>query len=349
MPGVTKERRIEQATALRAARTERGWEPAELIGRLRSEAAARGVAITADYRGLRKRLRNWETGKQTPDVRYRELLAAVYGVAVSALELPEESEAVAWDAERLGRVFARYHGWVVARIYRKLGDYHLAEDLASETFISAGKGLHLVEPEKDEDGLRPYLAMHVRWTIGTHFKRARIDRETTADVMDPEHFPQWEATGDGSDPERAACERTDAGRLLNDLPTVQRQVMYLSAHDDLNAVDIGRRLDMDPDTVRGIYRQAVAALHLALTGEELIQGTTSGSEIQRARQGRGWTQGQLADEIARHARLNGLDVVAPQSLKVYVSAWEQGRKPVPALYGEILSRVLRPEDMGQAA
>ncbi|MGW5047178.1 sigma-70 family RNA polymerase sigma factor [Streptomyces griseoluteus] len=349
MPGTTEKRRIEQATALREARAERGWEPAELIGRLRSEAAARGVTITSDYRGMRKRLRNWETGKAVPDVRYRELLAAVYGVAVSALSLPEEPAPVAWDAERLGRVFARYHAWVVARIYRKLGDYHLAEDLASETFISAGKGLHLVEPEKDEDGLRPYLAMHVRWTIGTHFKRAQIDRETTADVMDPEHFPQWAADGEGSDPERAACERTDSRRLLNELPTVQSQVMYLSAQDDLTPVEIGRRLGLDPETVRCIYRQAVAALHLALTGEELVQGTTSGSEIQRARLGRGWTQTQLAEEIARHARRNGLDVVAPRSLKVYVSAWEQGRRPVPALYGEILTKVLRPEDMGQAA
>jgi transcriptional regulator with XRE-family HTH domain len=62
--------------------------------------------------------------------------------------------------------------------------------------------------------------------------------------------------------------------------------------------------------------------------------------LRQARRARGWTQARLIHEIEQYARRHGSDIATSSSLKVYVSDWENGQRPIPAKYAAILRAVL---------
>jgi transcriptional regulator with XRE-family HTH domain len=72
-------------SALRTARTERGWSQADAAARLHDLAAARGGAGTAA--SLKTQLSRWENGHALPDPASRQLLAELYGRPAAELGL----------------------------------------------------------------------------------------------------------------------------------------------------------------------------------------------------------------------------------------------------------------------
>ncbi len=64
------------------------------------------------------------------------------------------------------------------------------------------------------------------------------------------------------------------------------------------------------------------------------------NQLRNARRARGWSQAQLIHEIETYAARHGLQVATSASLKVYVSEWENGRRPIGPDYATILRAVL---------
>lgn len=62
--------------------------------------------------------------------------------------------------------------------------------------------------------------------------------------------------------------------------------------------------------------------------------------LRGARKGRGWSQRRLVAGIEEHARRRRLDVAATPSLIVYVSEWENSKRPLSAEYASILRAIL---------
>ncbi|WP_233413401.1 helix-turn-helix domain-containing protein [Nucisporomicrobium flavum] len=62
--------------------------------------------------------------------------------------------------------------------------------------------------------------------------------------------------------------------------------------------------------------------------------------LREARHAKHWSQARLVREIEEHARRHGLDVAAKSSLHVYVSEWENGRRPLSPKYAAILRALL---------
>ncbi len=62
--------------------------------------------------------------------------------------------------------------------------------------------------------------------------------------------------------------------------------------------------------------------------------------LRAARSAREWSQERLVHEIERHARRHMLTVASTASLRVYVSEWENGRRPISARYAKILRALL---------
>jgi transcriptional regulator with XRE-family HTH domain len=62
--------------------------------------------------------------------------------------------------------------------------------------------------------------------------------------------------------------------------------------------------------------------------------------LKTARGAREWSQERLVREIERHARQHMLTVASTASLRVYVSEWENGRRPISARYAKILRALL---------
>lgn len=53
----------------------------------------------------------------------------------------------------------------------------------------------------------------------------------------------------------------------------------------------------------------------------------------------GWSQARLVHEIVTRLKAAGRLNVSPESLKVYVSEWENGRRPVAPMYREVLRAI----------
>jgi len=66
--------------------------------------------------------------------------------------------------------------------------------------------------------------------------------------------------------------------------------------------------------------------------------------LRRARSARGWSQARLILAIETYAREHLIDIASSPSLKVYVSEWENGRRPVSREYAAILRAVLGMDD-----
>lgn len=64
------------------------------------------------------------------------------------------------------------------------------------------------------------------------------------------------------------------------------------------------------------------------------------SGLRTARTARGWSQERLIREIEQYARRNLTDVASTASLRVYVSEWENGRRPISDRYAAILRNLL---------
>ncbi|MEU4118363.1 XRE family transcriptional regulator [Kitasatospora sp. NPDC028055] len=64
------------------------------------------------------------------------------------------------------------------------------------------------------------------------------------------------------------------------------------------------------------------------------------AQLRQARKERGWSQERLVHEMERHARQHLLDIASTASLRVYVSEWENGRRPIGPLYASLLRTLL---------
>jgi transcriptional regulator with XRE-family HTH domain len=62
--------------------------------------------------------------------------------------------------------------------------------------------------------------------------------------------------------------------------------------------------------------------------------------LRKARTARGWSQERLVREIERYARQHVIDVASTASLRVYLSEWENGRRPLSDRYAAILRALL---------
>lgn len=64
------------------------------------------------------------------------------------------------------------------------------------------------------------------------------------------------------------------------------------------------------------------------------------SGLRNARTARGWSQERLIREIEKYARQSLTDVASTASLRVYVSEWENGRRPISDRYAAVLRNLL---------
>ncbi|MBV6700597.1 helix-turn-helix transcriptional regulator [Kitasatospora aureofaciens] len=64
------------------------------------------------------------------------------------------------------------------------------------------------------------------------------------------------------------------------------------------------------------------------------------ARLRQARKAHGWSQERLVHEIERYARQHSLDVASTASLRVYVSEWENNRRPIGPLYAAVLRALL---------
>lgn len=132
-------------------------------------------------------------------------------------------------SDRLSEVFATHHKGLVEYVYHRLNrpDWHLAEDLASETFVRLVRDYTDRPIDGRASGLLRTIARHV---IADHFRLVRNSREAATDFGDWFEARQLPATPAAED---TAVVRIEARAMLadrpdTDSPAVQDQVDALT-------------------------------------------------------------------------------------------------------------------------
>lgn len=145
-------------------------------------------------------------------------------------------------ADPVQALYLQHHGWLVARLRRKLGCAWDAADLAQSTFVrvlGARAPLTIAEP-------RAYLTTIAQRLLSNHLRRRQIERaylDALAALPEP-LAPPPEA--------RLMVMETllAIDRLLGGLPVAARQAFLLWRLEDLTQEQIAAQLGLSRTTVR---------------------------------------------------------------------------------------------------
>lgn len=141
-------------------------------------------------------------------------------------------------------LYLQHHGWLVARLRRKLGCAWDAADLAQSTFVRV-LGARGVAPEAIAEP-RAYLTTIAQRLLSNHLRRRQIERaylDALAALPEPQ-APPPEA--------RLMVMETllAIDRLLGGLPVAARQAFLLWRLEDLTQEQIAAQLGLSRTTVR---------------------------------------------------------------------------------------------------
>ncbi|MFD4612175.1 RNA polymerase sigma factor [Streptomyces sp. NPDC058451] len=184
----------------------------------------------------------------------------------------------AGDHEAFTALYEEYAREVYNHAYRLSGDWSTAEEVLSETFLTAWRTRHTVDPEGDS--LRPWLlgiatnkARNTNRGIGRRlaFLARRPAPELVADIADA-------TVGRVDDARRLAAVRQALGGLRRQ----EREALALCVWSGLNYAEAAEALGVPVGTVRSRLSRARTRLR-RLTDEEL--GWTPGGSAREARPG----------------------------------------------------------------
>lgn len=143
--------------------------------------------------------------------------------------------------------------------FRMTGDYHVAEDITQETMLRAWRHRRRLE---DPRAARVWL-----FTIASNLWRDQLRRQkhrVGKATRLPEDLPRADRSV-----EEAMLESEEVHEVVHrvdELPTRQRQVLWLHAFEELSLEEISRVLDISVNTAKVNLFQARKTLRRRLNG-----------------------------------------------------------------------------------
>jgi RNA polymerase sigma-70 factor (ECF subfamily) len=151
------------------------------------------------------------------------------------------------DRDAFGAVVEEYQVAVYNLCYRMLGDHHLAEDAAQETFLRAFRSRSRQDPDRPT---RTWLL-----SIAAHHCIDQLRRRSRLTWLPLGERPLSES---GPGPEAALVQsesETEVRRLLEDLNPEERAAIVLRYWYELSIEETARALKITPDAARTrLYR-----------------------------------------------------------------------------------------------
>ena len=162
---------------------------------------------------------------------------------------------LAGDQRAFGILVRRYQKPLHALIWRKIGDFHIAEEIAQDVFLNVYKKLQtLKNPNRFAGWLYVIAARRcIAW-----LKKKRIPMESL-DAMPPDElealaYAQYHA--EQQDEGVREKHREVVKRLLQKLPESERTVVTLHYLGDMTCEDISKFLGVSPNTVKSRLHRA---------------------------------------------------------------------------------------------
>ena len=182
--------------------------------------------------------------------------------------------------EAFGQLYARYRPAVYRFVRGKVGDHALAEDLTSETFVRAWRGIGSVTEQQADPGA--WLCTIARNLVLDHAKSARTRRERiTAEVPEPRTAAEAGSGVEAEAEARAArwVAAVTVARGLEGLTPDQRRTVELYELTALRSLaDTAAVMGRSPGAVKALRHRAVVAIREQLA----VEGVTSLAECAAA-------------------------------------------------------------------
>ncbi|WP_375000481.1 sigma-70 family RNA polymerase sigma factor [Aeromicrobium sp. CTD01-1L150] len=158
------------------------------------------------------------------------------------------------DAEAFGQLYDHYVSGIYRFIYYRVGSTHLAEDLASETFVRGLRAIQRFNWQGKDFGA--WLTTIARNLIVDHFKSSRARLEVVADAVPERHDTQ-------SGPEDGVLELL-TNEILYDLvanlPPEQRDCVLMRFIQGLSIAQTAAALGRSEGAIKQLQLRAVRNL-----------------------------------------------------------------------------------------
>ena len=159
------------------------------------------------------------------------------------------------DQDAFTTLVNKYQKSVHALVWRKIGDFHIAEELTQDVFLKAYKRLStLKRPEQFPGWLYVIATRHsVSWLRKKQVPTKSLDA-MSMEELEEACYAQYEVLRN----ETAAIEqrRELVKRLLNKLPESERTVVTLYYLAEMSGAEISQFLGVSPNTVRSRLHRA---------------------------------------------------------------------------------------------
>jgi len=185
---------------------------------------------------------------------------------------------LAGDQRAFSTLVRRYQKPLHALVWRKIGDFHIAEEIAQDIFLSVYKKLQTLKNPNRFAGWLYVIATRrcIAW-----LKKKRIPMESL-DAMPPDELEELAyAQYHAEQQEEFVSEkhREIVKRLLQKLPESERTVVTLHYLGDMTCEDISKFLGVSPNTVKSRLHRARKRLK---TAEHIVREVLGGFQLSAA-------------------------------------------------------------------
>jgi RNA polymerase sigma-70 factor (ECF subfamily) len=167
------------------------------------------------------------------------------------------------DRAAIGALFERYHTDIFRYLYYKVGDTHIAEDLASEVFLRLIRSL----AQKDPVELQPqaWLYRIARNLAIDHYRKSQaqqpvmLDENVSSDVsIDTQYEQNFDSQA--------------LYKCIKALPYDQREVIILRFINRMPISEVANTLERSEDAIKGLQHRALLSLRRALLDRGIAPG-----------------------------------------------------------------------------
>ena len=177
------------------------------------------------------------------------------------------------DENAFSALVKRYQKGVHALVWRKIGDYHIAEEITQDTFLQAHKKLASLKNPSQFPGWLYVIADRLcrSWFRKKQLKNIQSIETTREETLEKTAYANYLC--EQREETAVECQREIVQRLMAKLPESERTVMVLYYLGEMNCKEISKFLGVSPHTVKSRLRRA----RERLKDEEHILHETLGS------------------------------------------------------------------------
>ena len=183
------------------------------------------------------------------------------------------------DDEAFSILMRRHQKGVHALIWRKIGDFHIAEEITQDTFIQVYKKLGTLEDPNLFEGWLYVIANRrcINWIRQNKVKMDKLNMQSLEDTRPAEVEEAFYAhhISHQREVENTKHRQNLAKSLLQQLPESERTVVTLYYLGEMTAKEIGKFLGVSVNTIKSRLRRA----RKRLQEEALVRETLNGFQL----------------------------------------------------------------------